>query len=102
MNVLKDFRNRIDELDEKIVDLLAARTDIIREVGQFKFENDIPAVLQNRIDEVRENAAARAARKGLDPDLIRHLYRLLIEYSCDLEEEIKQELVNKNKDGLRS
>ena len=102
MNILQDFRNRIDELDEKIVDLLAARTDIIREVGQFKFENDIPAVLPNRIDEVRELAAARAERQGLDPDLIRNLYRMLIEYSCDLEEEIKQELVKKNKDGLRS
>ncbi len=97
MEIMKPFRNRIDELDDKIVDLLAARTDIIREVGQFKFENNIPAVLPSRIDEVKERVAARAENKEFNADLIRQIYSTLIGYSCNLEEEILQNLSEENK-----
>lgn len=97
MEIMKPFRQRIDALDDQIIDLLIARVGIIREVGHFKFENDIPAVLPDRVNEVRERAAARAAVKGLDADLVRQLYTTIIGYSCDLEEEIKAELAEKRK-----
>lgn len=97
MEIMKPFRRRIDAIDDKIIDLLVERTGVIREVGHFKFQNDIPAVLPDRVIEVRERAAERAAAKGLDPELIRKLYTIIIGYSCDLEEEIKAErAVNKN------
>lgn len=89
MEIMKPFRSRIDMIDDKIIDLLVERTGIIREVGHFKFQNNIPAVLPDRVIEVRERAAARAALKGLDPALIRQLYTIIIDYSCHLEEDIK-------------
>lgn len=91
MEVLKPYRARIDALDDKIVDLLIERIGIIREVGVLKAREGIPAVLQDRVVEVRERAASRAAAQGLDPDLVRQLYTILIDYSCNLEEEIKAE-----------
>ena len=92
MEILKPYRQRIDDLDDRIVDLLVERTEIIREVGHLKFKEDVPAILQDRVDEVRERAAARAQAKGLDADIVRSLYALLIEYSCNLEDIIKDEL----------
>lgn len=95
MEILKPYRARIDALDDKIVDLLIERIGIIREVGHLKAREGIPAILPDRVIEVRERAAARAAAKGLDADLVRQLYTILIDYSCNLEEVIKVEL----KDG---
>jgi chorismate mutase-like protein len=95
MEILKPYRARIDALDDKIVDLLIERIGIIREVGHLKSREGIPAILPDRVIEVRERAAARAAAKGLDADLVRQLYTILIDYSCNLEEVIKTEL----KDG---
>ena len=92
MEILEPYRQRIDDLDDRIVDLLVERTEIIREVGHLKFKEDVPAILQDRVDEVRERAAARAQAKGLDADIVRSLYALLIEYSCNLEDIIKDEL----------
>ncbi len=94
MEIMKPFRRRIDAIDDQIIDLLVERIDIIREVGHFKFQNDIPAVLPDRVIEVRERAAERAMAKGLDPELVRQLYSAIIGYSCDLEEEIKAELAH--------
>jgi chorismate mutase len=92
MEILKPYRARIDALDDKIVDLLVERIGIIREVGALKFENNIPAVLQDRVDEVINNAAARGKDKGIDPELVRRLYTILVGYSCWLEDEIKADL----------
>lgn len=89
MEILKPYRARIDALDDQIVDLLIERIGIIREVGMLKAREGIPAILPDRVAEVRERAAARAAAGGLDPDLVRAIYTLLIDFSCRTEEEIK-------------
>ena len=90
-NILAPYRKRIDALDKEIVALLRARYDVIEEVADLKIEHNIEAVLQDRVDEVRENAAKDAASKGLDEDFIRTLYAQLIEHSCNLEEKIKND-----------
>ena len=95
MEILKPYRARINDLDRQIIDLLRARYDVIEEVGHLKASHNIPAILQDRVDEVRENAARMAAEKGLDENFIRHLYAQLIEHSCALEETIKQTLKKK-------
>lgn len=88
MEILKSYRARIDEIDDKIVDLMVARTNIVREVGELKFRKNIPAVLPDRVNEVINRTAARAEDKDLDPALVRKIYTLLVDYSCILEKEI--------------
>ena len=97
LETLRPYRKRINDLDDKIVDLLVERAGIIREVGHLKFAENIPAVLQDRVDEVRERAADRAGEQGLDADLVRQLYAILIDFSCNLEEEIKADLAAQGK-----
>lgn len=88
MKELKPYRDRIDAIDDQIVDLIAQRLDIIREVGALKAEKNIAPVLPDRVDEVRERCAARGAAKNVDAGLMRDLYSRLIKFSCDLEEKI--------------
>lgn len=88
MDILKPYRKRIDDLDDRIIDLLAERIGIIREVAALKTEKGIPAVLQDRVDEVRERCIARGTALGLDPDLVRDLYVRIVSYSCALEDSI--------------
>ena len=97
MKILKPYRDRIDSIDDRIVDLLVERISVIREVAPVKFEHNIPAVLQDRVDEVRERAAARAGGKGLDPDMVRQLYAILIAFSCDLEAAIAADMKSSGK-----
>lgn len=88
INKLKPYRERIDSLDDRIVDLLVERERIIREVAGLKAAHNIPAVLQDRVDEVRERATARAVVKGSGEDYVREIYTKIIRLSCDLEEHI--------------
>lgn len=86
MEILKSYRARIDALDEQIIDLLAERVGVIDEVAELKAARDIPAVLEDRVAEVIDNAAARAADHGLDPELARRLYAVLVAWCCEREE----------------
>ncbi len=91
MEILKPYRKKIDSLDDQIVDLLVERESVIREVAHLKSEKGIPAVLQDRVDEVRERCVDRAMQKGGDADFMRELYARVIEFSCNLEKIIDKE-----------
>ena len=88
MQILKHHRARIDAIDDQLIDLLAQREAIIREVADIKAAHGIPAVLPDRVEAVRERAAKRAAENGMDATFVRTLYQQLIDHSCDLEEHL--------------
>ncbi len=90
MKALQAHRRRIDQLDDRIVRLLAERYGIIAEVASIKAEHGIPSVLADRVTEVIERNAATAAELGLDPDLTRRLYKLMIDEACALEDRLME------------
>jgi chorismate mutase-like protein len=87
------YRARIDALDRQIIELLRQRYAVINEVGHLKAREGLAPVLQDRVDEVRENAARLAAEAGLDAHFIRDLYAQLIAHSCATEENIMRALL---------
>jgi chorismate mutase len=95
--VLKPFRRKIDNLDQKIIDLIAERFATVRQVARVKSGYDIPAFLTGRVNEVRENAIKRGTRKGVDPEFLWALYSLMIYHSCAVEENIHDRLKAKKK-----
>lgn len=86
MDILKDHRRRIDDLDQKIISLLAERFSVVDEVSEIKYQHNIPAVLQDRVNEVLENAKKTGVQKGLSTEFMEKLYKLIIQTSCDYEQ----------------
>ena len=87
-SLLQPYRKRIDELDDKIVDLLVERIGIIHEVAEVKGANDIPAVLPDRVNEVINRCSDRAGSKKIDADFVRGLYTDIVRFSCNLESKL--------------
>ena len=86
--ILKPFRIKIDALDDQIVDLLVQRENIIRDVSNVKYDKNVPAVLQKRVDEVINRTTARAIEQGMDGDYVSEIYTKIVIKSCVLENEI--------------
>lgn len=86
MDALKEHRARIDALDDQIIDLLASRMDIVREVGDIKAKNNIATVQHDRVVEVRERNAERGAKKGLNPGMVRKIYTAIIDEAHEIEQ----------------
>jgi chorismate mutase/prephenate dehydrogenase len=80
-NDITGTRNRIDEIDRAIVDLLAERYARSMEIGRLKTRAGVPLHAPARELAVIDSVEARAAAAGLDPRSVRLLYRLVIESS---------------------
>ena len=91
MEELKPFRDKIDALDVELVDLLAQRFGIVREVGALKARENIDIVQSARVEEVLDHVEALAKAKGIDGDLIRNMWALMIDRAHVIENEIKDE-----------
>jgi len=83
---LSPFREEIDALDTQIVELLARRFAVVRRVAVVKKAEGLPAVLPDRIEAVKQRAAAMGQTKGLDPEFVSNLYQMIIDEACRLEE----------------
>ena len=92
---LKPFREKIDEIDDKIVKLLGERFGVVRKVARIKAENDIPAFLPDGVRVVRERNVLTGKKYGIDADFIRMLYTMIIYQSCATEDLIKMEMKEK-------
>jgi len=84
--LLKPYRDKIDALDDQIIDLLGRRLDIIHEVSVIKNDHNIAPILQNRVDEVRGRAIKAGIVKGYSEAVMREIYTALITYSCETEQ----------------
>jgi isochorismate pyruvate lyase len=81
---MAEVRAAIDEVDQRIVTLLAERMRYIEAAARIKQDRD--AVRDEaRKAEVIDHAAAVAAEAGFPPALVRKIYDLLVEGSIGYE-----------------
>jgi isochorismate pyruvate lyase len=85
-DTLTTLRLKIDALDAELMTLLAEREKLVAQVLVHKKAESIPARIQSRIDEVVENAAAKALSLGANPDLARTVWASMVEWFVQHEE----------------
>lgn len=85
MRVLGPFRDKIDAIDDQLVELLARRYEVVHRVAEVKREHGIDPILPDRVQAVKDRVAARSRSVGLDPDLAVRLWTIIIDEACALE-----------------
>lgn len=85
MKVLKPYRKKIDDIDDQIVDLLARRIGVVRDVAAVKTREKLHPVLPDRVEEVKARNSKRAVDHGLEAEFMRGLYDYIVDYCCALE-----------------
>lgn len=83
---LAELRTKIDEVDQHLIQILAERHAIVREIGALK-KNDTEIVAQNRQQEIYQTRRDWAQEQGLNPDLVEHLFRTIINFNIEMERE---------------
>jgi chorismate mutase len=78
LEVLRDCRDRIDELDRRILELLNDRTRVVEEIGRVKQILDLPIYEPKRENEVFENVTVNNAGP-LTPDGVKRVFERIID-----------------------
>ena len=77
--ILREYRARIDELDEQLICLLAERFEITKTVGELKAETGLPAADPQREKEQIARLHEIARNEGMDPVFGEKVYRLIVD-----------------------
>lgn len=70
-------RERLDRLDAQLVQILAQRMAVSREMGNLKRDHDLMVLQSDRYDALLSAIAADAERQGLDPIFIRKIFETI-------------------------
>jgi len=84
---MSEVRAEIDRLDQALVDLIAERFGYVERAWQIKLQEKAEANVPWRNQQVFDKVRARAAEKGLPPDLIEALWRQMVGWFIQHEEE---------------
>jgi chorismate mutase/prephenate dehydrogenase len=86
---LLDLRNRLDEIDNGIIDLIAERQEVVTVIGEHKLKTGAPLRHYAREREVIDQGMARAESRGLSGALARDVLETLIHHSLGKQEAYK-------------
>jgi chorismate mutase-like protein len=77
-DALSGCRERIDEVDLRILDLLNQRTKIVEEIGRIKRDLDLPIYEPKREDQVFHNVIVNNAGP-LPPEAVKRIFERIID-----------------------
>ena len=76
---LDELREEIEEIDRDIVELIARRTYVADTIAEVKQERDLPTTDESQEQRVMDRAGENAERFDVDSNLVKAVFRLLIE-----------------------
>ena len=75
---LKDQRNKIDKIDEQILDLLQQRKEVVQDVLKRKVEKQLPVFVARREIEKTDSFREKAKQRDIDPDWAEDFLRMVM------------------------
>ena len=76
---LDELRREIEDIDREIVELIARRTYVADTVAAVKADRDLPTTDESQETRVMDRAGENAERFDVDANLVKAIFRLLIE-----------------------
>lgn len=87
---LSELRRQIDGIDEQLLELLAKRMRISREIGIYKKEHNMPILQTPRYGEILENRSQMGTSLDLNADFVKEILKEIH------EESVRQQMIIMN------
>lgn len=78
MKELPDLRQKIDEIDDRIVELISERFRITDEIGTLKADSSAPALDAEREQHIISRLTEKSGKLAVNPDLISSIFRSIL------------------------
>ncbi len=85
------LRQRSNAIDYELLETLARRMDVVRDIGRYKKRNNLTILQVKRWDEVLQDRLEKAGEIGLDRHLVETIYQLLHSHAIKLQSEVMNE-----------
>lgn len=88
---LTALRRQIDEIDDSLLETLARRMRISREIGQYKKEHNMPILQSERYDEILQTRINQAEQMGMKNSFMKRVLVAIHEESIRHQQEIMKD-----------
>jgi len=85
MDRAEKIREKIDIVDKRIIDALAERVLLTREIGEYKKKRGLPVIDVTRENAVLQRIGDEAARRSLPRELVDAVYREIVRLSRNVQ-----------------
>ena len=82
------LRKQIDECDNELMNLLAKRMRVCREIGEYKKEHNMTVLQTNRYNEILQKRGAQGSLCGISPESVAAIFETIHEESVRQQLEI--------------
>ena len=87
---ISEYRLHIDTLDSRIIELLAERMEVARNIGEYKLKHGMAVVQHDRYNEMLSTVEMRAETAGLTKSFIHQIFRTIHEESVRQQMQLKE------------
>jgi len=85
---INQLRRQIDELDNQLMELLAKRMRVCREIGQYKKEHNMTVLQAQRYSEILNKRGVQGSMCGMSAEFAAHIFEQIHEESVRQQMEI--------------
>lgn len=89
--ILNELRYQIDSMDKDLIDILGNRIQITEKIGQYKKENNITILQEDRWKHILDNAISSGKAKNLSEDFISKIFKAIHQESINKQTRIMNE-----------
>ncbi|MDR1756670.1 MAG: bifunctional 3-deoxy-7-phosphoheptulonate synthase/chorismate mutase type II [Culturomica sp.] len=91
---IDELRNRIDQLDDELLNILSQRMRMAVEIGRYKKQKNITILQAGRWEQILEKVFRAGEQKGLEKELLEKVFCAIHEASINKQTEVMNELKN--------
>lgn len=88
MSLLEQYREKVDSIDNQMLELLGRRMKIIREIGEYKSKNNVTIFQLRRWERILNTRIEAGEKNGLSRDFIKQLLDLVHKESIQIQTEV--------------
>lgn len=88
LNQLEDLREKIDHIDQEMIETLATRMRLIERIGEYKKDNNVTVFQLERWNEIMKTRPDWGYQSNLARDFVKELYRVIHDESIRIQTEI--------------
>ncbi len=88
---LEELRERIDQIDDQLMEQLATRMELVDKIGRYKRDNDVTILQVDRWKEILDKRLSMGKAMGLDEETVKRFLDLLHTTSIQRQNRIMNE-----------
>jgi chorismate mutase len=89
---LNAYRKELDTVDHQMIELLADRMEVAKNIGLLKEEENVSVLQPSRWSEILEKMVEQASQKGLKKEFILEVFKSIHVESIDVQQRVRKEL----------